>query len=57
MSDFQSEKQIVRKYFAAVDSGASMEGLVAPDYLWRGFHPFNELRGGEAVTTLSLIHI
>ena len=28
-----------------------MDGLVAPDYLWRGFHPFNELRGGEAVTT------
>ena len=32
MSDFQAEKQIVRKYFKAVDSGASLDGLVAPDY-------------------------
>ena len=49
MTDFQSEKQLVRKYFEAVDSGAPMDGLVAPDFVWRGFHPFNEMTGLDAV--------
>ena len=49
MTNFQSEKQLVRKYFEAVDSGAPMDGLVAPDFVWRGFHPFNEMTGLDAV--------
>ena len=46
--DFQSEKQVVRDYYAALDSAplvdieAVMERFVADDYIWRGYHPFHE---------------
>jgi hypothetical protein len=46
--DFQAEKQVVRDYYAELDraEGADiarvMQRYCAPDYLWRGFHPFNE---------------
>ena len=55
MSDFQAEKQLVLDYYAALD-GASGDGIAdalasytAPDYLWRGFHPFHEQHGAAAV--------
>ncbi|KUF10831.1 ester cyclase [Pseudoponticoccus marisrubri] len=55
MEDFQAEKAVVRAYYAALDaaSGDETAGIMAeftsPDYLWRGYHPFNEIRGAQAV--------
>ena len=55
MTDFQAEKQIVRDYLAALDqlgTGADdsrVRASVSPDYLWRGFHPFDEIRGIDTV--------
>ena len=52
---FQTEKQVVRDYYAELDraEGAEiakvMQGYCAPDYLWRGFHPFNEQTSAQAV--------
>lgn len=47
---FQSEKQVVRDYYAALDA-ADAQGVdavqskyLAPSYLWRGFHPFHEMQ-------------
>ena len=57
MGDFQAEKAIVRAFYdrldgaSATESADAMAGYVTEDYLWRGFHPFNELRGSEAVAT------
>ncbi len=57
MTDFQAEKQIVRDYFAALDQLGTGEdadkakALVSPDYLWRGFHPFDEITGIDRVLT------
>jgi ketosteroid isomerase-like protein len=53
---FQKEKKLVRDYYAALDAAAPddlakvMERFVATDARWRGFHPFNELTGPEAVS-------
>lgn len=55
MSDFQAEKAIVRAHFDALaaatpDSAAEALGRhTAPDWHWRGMHPFHERRGAEAV--------
>lgn len=55
MTDFQAEKQIVIDFYAALDSAKNdqindvMESFTSPDYLWRGYHPFNEQRGGAVV--------
>ena len=55
MIKFQSEKQIVRNFYRRLETaptdkiGAILQSTVMDDYLWRGFHPFNEIRGGEAV--------
>ncbi|MCI2401123.1 nuclear transport factor 2 family protein [Aliiroseovarius subalbicans] len=52
---FQDEKKLVRDYYARLDA-ASPDGMksaqaqyVATDYLWRGFHPFHEIRCAEGV--------
>lgn len=53
--DFSKEKQVVRDFYTALDQaeGAAIEEVLqrtyAPDCLWRGYHPFNELTGPEAV--------
>lgn len=49
--DFQREKALVRAYHAALDAadwGAAAQH-VAPDCLWCGYHPFNEMTGAEEV--------
>ncbi|NKB28846.1 MAG: nuclear transport factor 2 family protein [Rhodobacteraceae bacterium] len=55
MSDFQAEKALIQGYYAALDA-AQADGIaevmrqhLADDYLWRGFHPFNELTSAQAV--------
>jgi hypothetical protein len=53
--DFQVEKQVVRDYYAEIDraEGADiarvMQRYCAQDYLWRGFHPFNEQTSAQTV--------
>ena len=57
MSDifFQAEKQLVRDYYAQLDAAsvddmkAAQERFIAPKYLWRGFHPFHEIRDPQNV--------
>ena len=53
--DFRAEKQVVRDYYAELDraEGADiarvMQRYCASDYLWRGFHPFNEQTTAQVV--------
>ncbi len=55
MGNFQAEKQVVREYYAELDKAEPssiadvLHDYVFADYLWRGFHPFNEQRGAAAV--------
>ena len=55
MTTFQSEKQIVRNLYRRLETVCAdqidtlLQSTVTDDYFWRGFHPFNEIRGGEAV--------
>ncbi|OED50252.1 polyketide cyclase [Rhodobacteraceae bacterium (ex Bugula neritina AB1)] len=52
---FQAEKQVVRNFYHALDQAAVAEVPTvmaqhcSPDLLWRGFHPFGEIRGAEDV--------
>ena len=52
---FQSEKQLVLKTYTAMESATPerikevLAAAMAPDAKWRGFHPFGELDGPEAV--------
>jgi hypothetical protein len=52
---FQAEKQMVRNYYNALDDAppevieAVLDQFVTPEYLWRGFHPFHEQIGAQAV--------
>ena len=56
MADFTQEKETVRAYHAALDAAqgtdvtAAIAAHTTPDHVWRGYHPFNELRGAEAVS-------
>ena len=53
--DFQFEKQVVRDYYAEIDRAECadialvMQRYCAQDYLWRGFHPFNEQTSAQTV--------
>lgn len=55
MADFQTEKQVVRDYYSALDSAEPalipqvMKKFVASNCLWRGFHPFNEIEDPDQV--------
>lgn len=56
MSDFQSQKQVVRDFYRALDGaemddlGAVMARFVAPGAVWRGFYPFDVMEGHQAAT-------
>ena len=53
--DLQAAKALVRAAYAALDaaapgaSGGALSGFVAPDYRWRGMHPWHEQTGAAAV--------
>jgi hypothetical protein len=55
VSDFQAEKHLVRAYHAELASAtpetvsAILANYTAPDWHWRGMHPFNEQFGAQAV--------
>ncbi len=48
MNNYQSEKKLILKYYSELDSAVGddhykiMDKYIAKNYLWRGFHPFNE---------------
>ena len=55
MSDFQNNKSLIRRFYEELDT-ASLDGInnvleryTAPDYYWRGMHPFYEQQGSDAV--------
>jgi hypothetical protein len=55
MADHQQHKALVLEYFAAMDRapagrlGEVLRGHVSDDYQFFGVHPFNELKGADAV--------
>jgi len=55
VANFQDQKQLVLRYYNALDVANPnelvevLEQFVSGDYLWRGYHPFNELAGAKAV--------
>lgn len=55
MLDFQSEKHLVRRFHEELDTsepegtGDALGRFADETLLWRGFHPFGELRGPAAV--------
>jgi hypothetical protein len=55
MSNFSKEKQLVLEYYAELDSAApdQIEAVLArychSNRMWRGYHPFHELKGHKAV--------
>ncbi|MYH56490.1 MAG: hypothetical protein F4145_00410, partial [Boseongicola sp. SB0675_bin_26] len=55
MSDLQAAKAVVRAFYDALDHADAtdtadvMTSHCAPDLVWRGFHPFNEIVGSERV--------
>jgi len=54
-NDFQAAKDLVRAYYDRLGAAqgaeieASIRDYTTPDYLWHGFHPFNEQKGAAAV--------
>lgn len=55
MSDFQSEKSLVLDFYTAFDSpdadmDAELGTTISDDYVWRGYHPFGELKRTAAVS-------
>lgn len=55
LTNFQAEKKVVRDYHSALASATPetvadiLARHVAPDWHWRGMHPFHERHGAEAV--------
>lgn len=55
MADFSSEKQLIQNLYADLagcdDSALAMvlTQYYAPNHIWRGYHPFHELTGADAV--------
>ena len=53
MSELQNAKAVVRAFYDALDragpsdTAAVMAEHCAPDLVWRGFHPFNEIIGSK----------
>jgi hypothetical protein len=55
VTDFQTEKRILKAFHADLDAETEnfttvLDEFAAPDYLWRGFHPFGELHGASSVS-------
>ncbi|MBO9446345.1 ester cyclase [Ruegeria sp. R14_0] len=52
---YEAEKQVVLDFYDAIDKAqessivSAIADHCAPDFLWRGFHPFDEQHGAEAV--------
>lgn len=51
MTDLQDAKRLVRTFYTALDQdpAAAVDAHYAPDALWRGYHPFHEIRDPRRV--------
>jgi SnoaL-like polyketide cyclase len=55
MQNVADAKRLVRAYYIALDNAEdgritkTIAGHCTPDFLWRGFHPFDELSGAQSV--------
>jgi len=58
MSNFQQEKKTVLDYYNALDKSEGnditnvLKEYITEDYIWRGYHPFNELSKAKDVSEL-----
>ncbi len=58
MSNYQAEKKIILEYYKALDDaqGADitkvLESHISENYIWRGYHPFNELKDAKEVSEI-----
>ena len=58
MSNFQQEKKTVLDYYNALDKSEGnditnvLKECITEDYIWRGYHPFNELSKAKDVSEL-----
>jgi hypothetical protein len=58
MSNFKQEKKIVLDYYNALDKSEGnditnvLKEYITEDYIWRGYHPFNELSKAKDVSEL-----
>ena len=58
MSNFQQEKKIVLDYYNALDKSEGnditnvLKECITEDYIWRGYHPFNELSNAKDVSEI-----
>jgi len=54
-SNFINEKQLVKDFYTRLDKACEtdipeiLEAFTSPEYLWRGFHPFNEITSAQEV--------
>ena len=55
---FQKEKNLIRDYYNALDSAQGnditkiLKNYISEDYIWRGFHPFNEISDAKEVSEI-----
>jgi len=56
MSNYQKEKKLILDYYRSLDMAQGddiskvLESYIAKDYIWRGYHPFNELSSAKEVS-------
>ncbi len=54
-TELKQAKALVREFYSQLDQAVgetipkTMQAFTTPEYLWRGFHPFNEQQGSAAV--------
>ena len=58
MSNYQQEKKLILDYYKSLDIAQGediskvLESYIAKDYIWRGYHPFNELSNAKEVSEI-----
>ena len=58
MSNYQKEKKIILEYYKALDDAQGvgitkvLESHVSENYIWRGYHPFNELKEAKEISEI-----
>jgi hypothetical protein len=58
MNNFQNEKKIVLDYYKSLDTAQGdditkvLKKYISEDYIWRGFHPFNEIIDAKEVSEI-----
>ena len=56
--NLQKEKKLIRDYYKALDSAQGtditkvLKNYISEDYIWRGFHPFNEISDAKEVSEI-----